>query len=377
MSLQQYDVLIVGGGPAGSSMAWALKDSGLKIAILDKQQFPRDKICAGWVTPEVMQALDIDLDAYAQQNILQAIHAFSVARIGQTAVTTQRTSQPLSYSIRRCEFDHYLLQRSGAELLLGQKFQSMHKTADGWRINDNYEAKLVVAAGGHFCPVVRQLGARLGEAETIVAAQELEFAMNEQQAAACPVVADIPELYFCEDLSGYGWVVRKQNYLNIGLGREDNHKLAAQLARFRQYLIELGRIPADTPAKFHGHAYLLYPRATRPLLADKVLVIGDAAGLAYPQSGEGIRPAVESGLLAAQVVRQAQGDYSLAAIQRYQQLLVARFGQRQQQDWFDAVPAGLKQMLARQLLATRWFVQRFVVNKWFLQQQQSAIGTIN
>ena len=55
--MRSYDVLIVGGGPAGSTLAYSLKDSGLTIGILDKQSFPRQKICAGWVTPEVMRVL--------------------------------------------------------------------------------------------------------------------------------------------------------------------------------------------------------------------------------------------------------------------------------------------------------------------------------
>ena len=67
------DVLIVGGGPAGSTLAWSLRDAGLDIAILDKAEFPRQKVCAGWVTPAVMQELSIDLDDYADGRVLQPI----------------------------------------------------------------------------------------------------------------------------------------------------------------------------------------------------------------------------------------------------------------------------------------------------------------
>ena len=55
--MDAFDVLIAGGGPAGSSCAWRLRDSGLKIAILDKQTFPRNKVCGGWITPEVLEVL--------------------------------------------------------------------------------------------------------------------------------------------------------------------------------------------------------------------------------------------------------------------------------------------------------------------------------
>jgi len=367
------DVLIVGGGPAGSALAWALRDSGLKIAILDKATFPRDKVCAGWVTPAVMQELQIDVDEYAKAHTLQPIFGFRVSQIGKREVETRYTEEPASYSIRRCEFDHYLLERSAAHLILGEKFKSMEKTASGWCVNDTINARLVVGAGGHFCPVVREMGSKLGSSETVVAAQEIEFEMRPEQIAQCNVQADIPELFFCDDLAGYGWVVRKGNFLNIGLGREDNHKLSEHVSRFRSLLIEQGKIPPDTPEKFHGHAYLLYPHATRPLLQDGVLIIGDAAGLAYPQSGEGIRPAVESALLAARVIKNAKGDFSIQQLKRYQDMLVDRLGKRETKDFSDYLPGWFMQSLAGMLLSSKWFVQNFVVERWFLHNDQQPL----
>ncbi|MEJ2362511.1 MAG: NAD(P)/FAD-dependent oxidoreductase [Gammaproteobacteria bacterium] len=372
---QQFDVLIVGGGPAGSTLAWALRESGLKIAILDKKSFPRDKVCAGWVTPAVMQELAIDLADYAQTRTLQPISGFRVSQLGKREVETRYSEEPVSYSIRRCEFDEYLLQRSGAQLILGEKFSNMEKTDKGWRVNGKYETRLVVGAGGHFCPVARQIGAKLGQAETVVAAQEIEFEMDSAQTGQCSVEAAIPELFFCEDLKGYGWVVRKDNFLNIGLGREDNHKLSEHVARFRQMLIHQGKIPADTPEKFHGHAYLLYPHARRALLQDGVMIIGDAAGLAYPQSGEGIRPAVESALLAAQVIRSAGDNFSEQALAEYPKQLEARFGQRAKKDATDYLPQWFKQSLAGTLLSTQWFVRKVVVDRWFLHNQQPPLVT--
>jgi len=372
---RQFDVLIVGGGPAGSTLAWALRDSGLKIAILDKHTFPRDKVCAGWVTPAVMQELAIDADDYARGRTLQPIFGFRVSQLGQREVDTRYSEEPVSFSIRRCEFDEFLLQRSGATLLLGEKFRDMQKTDSGWRVNDQYDAKLVVGAGGHFCPVARQIGAKLGQAESVVAAQEIEFEMTDAQLGQCSVEAAMPELFFCEDLKGYGWVVRKNNFLNIGLGREDNHKLAEHVARFRQLLIHQGKIPADTPEKFHGHAYLLYPHAKRPLLQDNVMIIGDAAGLAYPQSGEGIRPAVESALLAAQEIKQANGEYSQQSLSGYPKQMEARFGQREKKDITDYLPRWFKQTLAGSLLSQEWFVRKVVVDRWFLHSEQAPLTT--
>jgi geranylgeranyl reductase family protein len=372
--MSDYDVLIVGGGPAGSTLAWRLRNSGLRIAILDKQPFPRDKVCAGWVTPAVMQELAIDLDDYARGRTLQPITGFRISQLGRREVETHYPDEPVSYGIRRREFDAYLLQRSGAELLTGQAFKSMQAAATGWRVNDDLQARLVIGAGGHFCPVARTIGARPGSSEQVVAAQEIEFEMTPEQAAACPVAAEIPELFFTPDLLGYGWVFRKGNFLNIGLGREDNHKLAGHVQAFTDFLKRRGRIPADTPDKFHGHAYLLYPHARREVVQDGVLLIGDAAGLAYPQSGEGIRPAVESALLAAEVIEACAGDYTLERLRPYEALLEARFGERQPAPTLlERLPTVFKQILATPLMQSRWFARNVIVERWFLHTQQAAL----
>ena len=59
--METCDVLIVGGGPAGSSCAWGLRYAGLDVLVVDRKAFPRDKVCAGWITPQVVQSLTIDL----------------------------------------------------------------------------------------------------------------------------------------------------------------------------------------------------------------------------------------------------------------------------------------------------------------------------
>ena len=373
-AMTQTDVLIVGGGPAGSSLAWSLRESGLDVTIMDKAAFPRDKVCAGWVTPAVMDELRIDLDDYQQGRTLQPISGFRISQLGQKQVETRYGDTPVSYGIRRREFDDYLLHRCGARLMLDTPFTSMQQTDDGWRVNDAVEARLVVGAGGHFCPVARAMGAKPGKSEQIVAAQEIEFEMTAEQKAQCHIEAEVPELFFTPDLSGYGWVFRKGDYLNIGLGREDSHKLAEHVQAFCDYLQQTGKLGFELHDKFHGHAYLLYPHAVRDVVKQGVLLIGDAVGLAYPQSGEGIRPAVESALLAAQVIRDCHGDYSENSLQRYYQLLTQRFGKRQPApDFMERLPLGLKQLLAKQLMRSHWFTRKVVIDKWFLQSHQAPL----
>ena len=369
------DVLIVGGGPAGTSLAWSLRDSGLDVHLLDKRAFPRDKVCAGWITPAVVSELKIDLAEYADDRILQPIYGFRVSRIGGREVETRKSDHVVSYAIRRCEFDNYLLKRCGAHIHEGVAFKNLEPNSDGLLVNGEFQTRLLVGAGGHFCPVARTLGAKLGSGETVVAAQEIEFRMTPEQAATCRIDPQVPELFFCDDLAGYGWVVRKGDYLNVGLGREDSHRLAEHVQAFCDYLIGHGKVPTDIARKFPGHAYLLYPHAQRRIVDQRILLIGDAAGLAYPQSGEGIRPAVESALLAAQVIKSSHGDYSAEVLADYQRRLEERLGKREQISFSDRLPDWLTRFLGGRLLATHWFVQNVVMQKWFLHAQQPPLAT--
>ena len=368
------DVLIVGGGPAGSTCASRLRAAGLDVLVLDKQDFPRDKVCAGWITPAVVEALRLDVDDYRREHVFQPITGFLTGMEGRRPVATAY-DEPVSYGIRRCEFDHYLLRRSGARLALGEPLESMRREDGCWVVNERIETPLVIGAGGHFCPVARHLGARPGRGELAVTAQEIEFEMGPAQRRACRVRPEVPELFFCEDMKGYGWCFRKGDFLNIGLGREGAHQLSRHTAAFRDRLVAEGRIPAETPVDFHGHAYLLYTSGRRRLVDDGVLLIGDAAGLAYPQSGEGIRPAVESGLLAAEAVLAVRPHYGREALAPYAAALERRFGRRGEGEPGNegGLPDGFKRTLGGWLLGSRWFSRRVVLERWFLHAHEKPL----
>jgi menaquinone-9 beta-reductase len=186
------EVLVVGGGPAGSSCAWQLRSHGVDVLVLDKATFPRDKVCAGWITPGVVEALSLHVEEYRRGRVFQTITGFRTGVMGHSLVDT-RYDRPVSFGILRQEFDHYLLLRSGARVLDGTAVTSIEHTPAGWRVNGDVTARLLVGAGGHFCPVVRWLNGP-GRTEPIVAASEVEFTLTPEQETACRVTADQPEL---------------------------------------------------------------------------------------------------------------------------------------------------------------------------------------
>jgi flavin-dependent dehydrogenase len=366
------DAVIVGGGPAGSTCAGALTRGGLDVLVVDQAVFPRDKVCAGWITPAVVEALGLDLDDYRRGRTLQPISRFRTGVIGGPTVETHY-DHPVSFGILRREFDTYLLERSGARRIDGVRIERIAREGRAWRLNDDVSAPLLVGAGGHFCPVARAAtGARRDE--PIVAASEVEFPLTPAQERACAVGGETPELYFCPDLKGYGWCFRKEGVLNVGLGRQDKRRLTDHAARFLAWLVKEGRVPADVPSSWRGHAYLLYTSSPRRLVDDGVVLIGDAAGLAYPQSGEGIRPAIESGLLAARVILAAGGRYGVDQLRPYQDAIEHRFGQRTTWSLAGLLPETVVRATAQRLLRTRLFSRHVLVERWFLHTQHEALS---
>jgi flavin-dependent dehydrogenase len=372
--VDRCDVLVVGGGPGGSSCAAALVRAGLDVVVLDRRRFPRDKVCAGWITPPVLAALALDPAEYGRDRVLQPVHGFAVSRLGGAAARVDY-GEVVSYGIRRCEFDHYLLARSGARLRLGEPLRSLRREDGRWVANDAVSAPILVGAGGHFCPVAQHLGCATGPPAPVVTAQEIEVRLAPEVLEKLEVDPRLPELFFEPDLAGYGWVVRKGAWLNVGLGRQGAPGLAEHVAHLVARLQSARKMPDGLGTRFRGHAYLLHGEARRPLAGPGVLLVGDAAGLAYPRSGEGIRPAVESGLLAARTIADADGDPG--RLGAYPGRIEARFGPRapRRADPIGWLPDGWKRGLAGRLLGSPAFVRRVVLDRWFLHREMGALST--
>jgi flavin-dependent dehydrogenase len=236
-----------------------------------------------------------------------------------------------------------------------------------WIVNGAHRTPLLVGAGGHFCPVARHLAAAGGARarRRVVAAQEIEIAVPDAEAAALP---DAPEFLFCDDLLGYGWIFRKGAYLNVGFGRQDPHGFPSHAARFRQVLADRGDVPSCALRNpWNGHAYLLAPDG-RAATGDGVMLVGDAAGLADPRSGEGIRTAIESGLLAAAAAIDAGGRYTQGRLAGYTGALRVRFGHGHEPAATRWIPPALARAAARVLLRSKTFTRRVVLDRWFLHR---------
>src|SRR5512138_3628973 len=145
----ETQVLIVGGGPGGSACAWRLKQHGIDCAILDQVEFPRFKPCAGWITPEVARDLDLRPGNYPY-----GFTTFTATRMSINGFNLRVPTR--QHAIRRFEFDHWLLQRSGAPFHL-HAVKNIRQEDGAYIIDDCFRAQYLVGAGGTYCPVYRGL----------------------------------------------------------------------------------------------------------------------------------------------------------------------------------------------------------------------------
>lgn len=360
------DAIVVGGGPAGSSCARTLGLAGWQVVVVDRARFPRDKVCAGWLTPDVFPLLDLTPAEYrATGGTLQEITGFRTRAIGGPAVET-RYGRTISYAIRRCEFDDVLLRRAGARVIPETPVSSLRRAGGTWVVNDAVQAPVIVGAGGHFCPVARHL--RGGpERRVPVVAREAEFPIASGTGGSA-VPPELPELLFCRDLQGYAWCVRKEGYVNVGIGRRGNRDFKAHVERFAELLETTMKVRVPDGARWRGHAYLASGTGPRPLIRDGVVLAGDAAGLAYPESGEGIKPAIESGTLAARTLIAANGRYTADSLSSYAEAL-----ERLHPPTVEGsrLGAAFSAVAGRALLRSSWFTRHIVLDRWFLRR---AVG---
>jgi menaquinone-9 beta-reductase len=288
--MRSCDVLIIGGGPAGSAAARELKRRGADVLVLDKETFPRLKLCAGWITPEVLQDLQLDPATYPHRFL-----TFDRLHIHVKGLHLRVPS--VQHSIRRVEFDSWLLERSGAPVIQ-HMVRNIRAGTDGFVIDDAFRCRYLIGAGGTRCPVYRtlfrQLNPRVSELQTVTLEHEIEY---DWQDPACHL------WFFEKGLPGYSWYVPKQNgWLNVGIGGMAERMKASDgdiKQHWARFIGTLGR--KLTPgANFDPTGYSYYLRGRVEVVrAGNAFITGDAAGLATRDMAEGIGPAIRSGMRAA------------------------------------------------------------------------------
>lgn len=295
-----YDVAVVGGGPAGSTAALALARQGVRVALFEKQGLPRYKPCGGGVTRRALRLVGIDVSDAVERRCREVILTLGP----EHSSFVMRTEEPLLSMVMRDRFDMALLdeaRRAGVGVFPECPVTDVHRDGEGLRIvttRGEARFRFAVAADGAIGRFSRLAGWR--ETRRLAPTLEIELPVRGEQLRALGETACFD---FGAVAGGYAWVFPKRSHLSVGVGVFRRNGPARLSERLRAYTRRLGLHPVQA-VRPHGSVIPVSPRKDG-FVRNRVMLVGDAAGLADPVTGEGIWAAVQSGLLAAEALIQS------------------------------------------------------------------------
>jgi geranylgeranyl reductase family protein len=292
--VERFDVLVVGAGPAGSSTAIHLGRAGARVLLADKARFPRDKPCGGGLTGRALKRIPVDPSPVVERDV----DRFEL-RLRYGSSFTRGHDEPLIRMTQRRRLDAFLVERAadaGAVVRDGVRVEGLEagESRIAARVGGSVvEADVLVGADGANGVVARTAG--LGDGIVRGVALEgnvpLERLGGDLERTAVIELAVLP--------GGYGWIFPKGDHANLGVGG-----WGSEGPRLRDHLARLARahgLPFDSLSELRGHR-LPMRRLGTPAATGRVLLVGDAAGLVDPLSGDGMYEAFVSARLAADAV---------------------------------------------------------------------------
>jgi len=301
--LIMYDVIIIGAGPAGTTAGYLLAKSGVSVLLLDRKTFPRKKACAGGITPKAMNIFPFDISGFVRRTC----HEVKIIRPGNASFVV-KADAPLCYITKRMDLDAYALDKAAK---VGCRFEKidniirLDQDESGVGLTMLRDGKTEVVRAGYLIGAdganskIRRLIGDHGRG--IIKLPAIEADVPVQNAGIYPMTFD-----FSREIKGYYWMFPRKKHVNIGIFSACSQGSMNQTL-LKQYARE--HFNTDILSDIKGYPIATSAGAPHPG-KNRVLLAGDAAGLAEPLLGEGIYAAVKSGTLAAQAVEYAFGRKS-------------------------------------------------------------------
>ncbi|MDY7014397.1 MAG: geranylgeranyl reductase family protein, partial [Cyanobacteriota bacterium] len=308
------DCIIVGAGPAGGAAAYHLAQRGHSVLILEKAKLPRYKPCGGGVSPAIAQWFDFDFSPVISTRVTQVSYTWQMKD-----PIAKPIAEPM-WMVRREEFDNFLVEKAkalGVELRDGTEVTALQFNNGAWQVTTDrgdFSAKYLIAADGANGPCARWLG--LKENKTYIAGV-LEVERPPQQP-------ETAKFDFGSLKNGFIWNFPKGDRYTISGGIMGSPKAKAKdlEKQLKAYATSLGFDPAQS--QYYEYPMNLWSD-NKILHAQNALLAGETAGASDPLLAEGIRPAIFTGVKAAEAVSQAlAGDSN--ALAQYTQTINEEWG---------------------------------------------------
>ncbi|WP_419663077.1 geranylgeranyl reductase [Desulfosarcina variabilis str. Montpellier] len=288
----KYDVVIVGAGPAGSTAAYVLSNLGANVAIIDKYKFPRPKLCGGLITGRCKKVYDSIFDEKWDE-VIEVTSRGASFYYNDKFVNSIEDCPPIYFTSRNT-FDNFLIrsaERKGARLFENMEVVSINEKEVILKNGNIIKSNFVIGADGVMSSISRSIFNKKIYKKDLAFGIEAQFSKKYFDRKV-----ESPEIYFGVINWGYGWVFPKKESVTIGVGGllKANKNIKSLFKNFLFMLTKKNNIEAN----IKGH-YLPFGKYKKRPGFGRTLLVGDAAGLVDPITGEGIAFARLSGKLAA------------------------------------------------------------------------------
>ena len=287
----RYDAIVVGAGPAGSVTAYRLATAGASVLLLDRARFPRDKPCGGGLTVRAVKKLPFSVDPVVE-DVVDCVEL----GLGYRRRYERPSPDRLILMTQRARLDSYLAEQAaaaGAEFRDGTKVTRIEADGGGVTV-EGMQADIVIGADGANGVTARALGLCPQPAYGVALEGNLSHSDVDLARYRGRIVLELGVVR-----GGYGWVFCKGNHVNVGVGgwEHEGPRLRGHLSA----LCSAHGLPEEKLRALRGFR-LPIARPGVPLARGRALVVGDAAGLVDPLSGDGMYEAFLSAEYSAEAI---------------------------------------------------------------------------
>jgi len=344
--MNNWDVIVVGAGPSGTTAARICAENNLKVLIIDKSSFPRDKSCGGGLSLGAVQELDMPIPENIIERTCYGLHS---RFRGKEALVSGK--KPVAYMINRRNFDDFLLKKaieSGA-VFAKRNCLSVEESSDRVTLETDdgiFECSICIGADGYFSKTAKSVRDKFS-------IKEIRFCL------VCNIKGkrgdqNSVELDFGFIPYGYGWLFPKSDYISAGIG--GSFESGKNLKKFFENFLNSQGLKTSDP--FKG-CFIPVSNLKHKINTKRIMLTGDAAGFVDSFSGEGIKNAIISGRIAAETAfdslhnkvptsRYRRRIYSVIASDLIWSLRISRLSNR-----FENLVFG--NLLSNQNIMTKYF----------------------